>query len=92
MSDRHGGVQSVIRCARMPFWWTPDRAGVLPDVTGQWLASYDPAARSGAGWSWTSDRAQAMRFGSAIEAHQCWTQVNPRRPVRPVVPPPYRRP
>jgi hypothetical protein len=55
-----------------------------PDVTGQYLKSYDPEARDGEGEvTWTPDRGLAMTFPDVAAAHACWTQVPRSRPVRP---------
>lgn len=58
---------------------------------GRWLVEYDPGRD---GWDpvlqvpmlahvvSTGDASQARRFPSAQAVHECWTQVDPRQPVR----------
>lgn len=72
----------MMQCVAMPGWWGPGHP-FMPDVTGQYLKSYDPAAPSGAGWEWTRDLAEAMIFDGADKAGECWQQVNPLMPLRP---------
>ena len=72
----------LLQCVYMPFWWTPSHPQI-PDVTDQYLASYDPAAENGQGWEWTKNPALAKRFANISEAMATWQQVNPERPVRP---------
>ena len=54
-----------------------------PPPPGSWLKSYDPEYARGQGDAvWTADPAQAMTFGSMVEAMACWQQVPKSRPVR----------
>jgi hypothetical protein len=54
-----------------------------PDVTGQWLKSYDPEAHDGQGWAeWTDDPAQARVFPSRMAAFEAWRAVPRARPLR----------
>lgn len=54
-----------------------------PDVTGQYLKSYDAEANDGQGDArWTRNPAEAMTFQDVSAAYACWAKVPRRRPVR----------
>jgi hypothetical protein len=76
-----GGTSAVIVCVAMPGWWVPGHP-LQADVSGQYLAAYDPDDRAG-GWRWSPDLADAMVFADAGAAYSCWTAVCSRQPVRP---------
>jgi hypothetical protein len=51
---------------------------------GAYLASYDPEAFDGRGWSdWTQDRAKALVFTDYTVAWEFWRQIPVCRPRRP---------
>lgn len=53
-----------------------------PD-TGKYLESYDPDYLDGLGaWSWTSDRAKAVRFKGIADAFDTWKRRSSIRPTR----------
>ncbi len=85
MFPREAGPEPAVPAERVRIMCISLADGRTEGVpVGCYLAAYDPEAEGGEGSaSWTADPAEAMAFGSAIEAMICYRAQPKARPLRP---------